>query len=323
LPKSEETFIQRQLKKIAIEKKEIEQIESIEKEICNEVKSWSSLKLIFLNYVADIYSKIMGSDKSIFKDKHYFIDLFSGSGIGKVIDSQDDIILGSPLMVATQNKNKFTKMFFCDINTDYINALKSRLNFLNFSDDNFNVFPECCNKAIDKIIPMVKGGHSLIFIDPYGMEITWKSMEKLLSLDADIIMNFQTVEIPRAKQNEGIPPTMENFFKDKNEVKKIYETYIGRDIRESLLEMYKKDMVDAKLKHFSGAIIGSVRIKKDDRFYYDLIFLTKQTSKGNPWLKPIIDAGDELEKLNANIVQEVLSILKGRQKTLLSWLKIF
>ena len=64
-------------------------------------------------------------------------------------------------------------MFFCDKEPDKANALAKRLESLNISRDKFFVYPSDCNLAIDVIIPQVKHGHSLIFIDPYGMQISW------------------------------------------------------------------------------------------------------------------------------------------------------
>jgi len=313
--KTQEIFIKRQLRKIVIDVKDFEKVVRIKQGIYNEVKSWSTLKLVFLNYVADVYSKIM---KIYYPNKYFYIDLFSGAGIGKVIDNRNDLVFGSPLLIA--NKYEFAKMFFCDCNKDFSNALEERLKGLGLVDDKFSVYPEDCNSAIDKIIPQVKDGHSLIFVDPYGMEITWKSLEKILQLNADIIINFQTVDIARAKKkNTPICPTMENFFKSKHDVEEIYKTdEPNKTIGERLLELYMKDIKETRLKSFYSVVMGSIRIKKDKKFYYDLIFVTRETKGKNPWLKPIMDASNEIEDLNAKIVQQMLDVLKGRQLTLTS-----
>jgi three-Cys-motif partner protein len=316
--KSKEPFLQRQLRKIIVDEKQYQQIIQIKQGVYNDVKSWSSLKLIFLKYVSDVYSGIMKSNK-FFSDKYYYVDLFSGSGIGKVIDNKKDLIFGSPLIVA---KHEFVKMFFCDCNERYCEALEERLKAVGLTDEKFSVYNKDCNDAIDDIIPQIKVGHSLIFIDPYGMDIEWKTMEKILGLNADIIMNFQTRGGARGVvQDNKLTPTAEKFFKSKDEAEKILKTAIYEGSKgDRLLNLYIKDIMDTRTKIDSAShrktIVENVRIKKDEKFYYDLIFIVRTTGGGNPWLTPIVEAGQELETLDSKIVQQILDVLKGRQKTL-------
>ena len=314
-PKSDESFLQRQLREIIVNKQDFEKIIKIKEGVYNEVKSWSSLKLIFLNYVAHVYASIMKNQR-YYHDKYFYVDLFAGSGIGKVTDNKNDLIFGSPLLIATQNK--FVKMYFCDINNDYIKALEERLKGLNIPENKFSVYSEDCNSATDKIISEVKSGHSLIFIDPLGMEIKWKTMEKILQLNADIIINFQTPSIPRARQKNNIGTVMTDFFKNKEDVERIYQTAIHEGtLGERLLHLYIKDIQDTWLKYKDSLIVEKIPIKKgDNRFYYDLIFLTRKTANGSPWMQTIKNAGDAIERLDSKIVQQVLNVLNGRQETI-------
>jgi len=284
IPKSNETFIQRQLKKIIINKNDLQKLIDTKKGIYNSVKSWSTLKLIFLNYVADVYSRIM-KNRNYFKDKYFYVDLFSGSGINTVDDSSGDLIFGSPLIVAT--RYPFTKMFFCDSNEDYTSALDERLKVTGLDKDKFKIYDKDCNNILDDIISQIKNGHSLIFIDPYGMQITWKSIEKILQLKADVIMNFQTSEIVRGIEKSGEPTNAcKSFFKDSNEAMKIYSKPIITR-REELLKLYIKDIENTRLQTHSNVITEKVRVRKDEKYYYDLIFITRQTRGGSPWLNTI------------------------------------
>ncbi len=94
---------------------------------------------------------------------------------------------------------------------------------------------------------------------------------------------------------------------------------------ERLLYLYMKDIQDSRFKIDSNrrkTIIEKIRVKKDEKFYYDLIFIVRETRGGNPWLKTIKNAGNEIENLDSKIVQQVLDVLKGRQSTLATFKKL-
>lgn len=248
--------------------------------------------------------------------------MFAGSGINK-IENSGDFIFGSPLLIGTLHK--FKKMFFCERISNLSNVLKERLKAIGKKEnEGFSIFSDC-NTAIDEIIKQIKHGHSLIFIDPFGAELEWKTMEKILQLRADIILNFQTTQIARIRQQGKLGKTMENFFKSKEPVEKIYNTLAFEGaLGEHLLSLYIRDIIDTRSKIDlenriqKKTIIGLVRIKKDNRFFYDLIFIVRETKEGNPWLKAIIDAKEEIENLQEKDVRLALDVLSGRQRTLMS-----
>ncbi len=310
-------FLQRQLEKLIINKEDIERIAKINEGIYNEVGAWSALKLIFLKYWADVYVPII---RKIFKDNYFYIDLFAGSGINRVNKSKSDFIFGSPLLIA--KLYKFKKMFLCEDNRENKKSLEDRLKELGLQEESFSIYKNC-NDSIDDIIRETCGGHSLIFIDPYGAEITWDTMEKLLQLNADIILNFQTTQIIRIPQRGRLGSVMENFFKNKEEVKKIYGSirYEG-SLGETLRNLYMRDIIDTRAGIDSKrgvtkkTIIDYVRIKKNNRFYYDLVFIVRETKNGNPWLNAIMKAKEQIENLQERDVKLAIEVLKGRQSQL-------
>jgi three-Cys-motif partner protein len=311
--KSKESFIERQLKKIIIDEQIYNKVINTKKDVFNPVGSWASLKLIFLNYVAGVYTTIMNVH---FKNRYFYIDLFSGPGINKVEDSNDDLIFGSPLLISTQHK--FTKMLFCDSKKIYCDALSERLKVVGIPEENFSIYPKDCNLIIDEIISQVKNGHSLIFIDPYGMDINWETMEKILQLNADIIINFQTRIISRGIEQQGkATNACKCFFKNEKEAIEIYNNRDNEEsIGEKLKQLYIKNVQESRLKKDISVITGAIPIRKDKNFYYDLIFVTRKTKGGSPWLDTIQKAANEIESLDSKIVRQILDILKGRQKQL-------
>ncbi len=319
--KSNESFLERRLKKIIINKDSYEKVCKVHEGVYNPVKSWSALKLIFLDHVADVYSGIM---RQHYPGRYHYVDLFSGSGVGAVEDNKNDRIFGSPLIVT---KRQFPEFIFCDQDRDYTDALRARIDTLSIPNLNYNIHQGDCNSTIEEILPSIEGErqHSLIFIDPYGMELEWSTFERILGLNADIVFNFMTKSIARGITQKGkTTEASRKFFRTPSALEEINASFKTEDpLGDRLLSQYIQDIkdtraqIDSAKKNLRKTIVESVRIKKEDRtFYYDLLFIIRETKSGCPWLKTILDAKKEIEKLDSGKVQRVLDVLQGRQAKL-------
>jgi three-Cys-motif partner protein len=256
--------------------------------------------------------------------RFHYVDLFSGSGVGEVEDNKNDRIFGSPLIVT---KRDFPEFVFCDENRSYTDALKARIDSLSVPGLNYNVYNGDCNSTIEGILPSIEGEkqHSLIFIDPYGMELEWKTFERILNLNADIVFNFMSKSIARGITQKGkVTEASRNFFKNPRVLEEINGSFMPEDpLGDRLLSQYVQDIKETRAQNDSikksprKTIVESVRIKKEDRtFYYDLLFIARETKGGCPWLQTILDAKKEIEKLDSGKVQRVLDVLQGRQSKL-------
>jgi three-Cys-motif partner protein len=309
LQKSDEPFLKRRARGL-IKQDLVDKFSKIEYGIYTDTHPWAVLKLIYLDYIAGIYATLISKRYK----KYYYVDLFSGSGIGKISEIKNDLILGSPLLIGNRPNSNYTRMFFCERKRDIYKALNERLNAMN---KDYVAYNEDCNTAIDKIINEIKNGHSLIFLDQFGMDIKWLNMDKILQLDADIIINFQTPSIARGiKQGDKTTNTAKEFFKDINAVESIYNKHSSENLGEQLFKLYLEDLKSARLKYRHNYHIIKIKVRGNRAFYYDLIYITKQTRKESPWLKPIIEAGQEIVNLDRKDVEEILDILKERQKVL-------
>lgn len=309
---SKEPLLKKRLKRLFLEKADIQKFSNLKEEICNEIGLWASLKLMFLDIYSGFYKNIISR---FYHDNYFYVDLFAGSGIGKIEDMKDVFVFGSPLIVA---KRDFTKMFLCEIDEKKCEILIKRL--LNFQQrDKFEIYNTSCNMAVDQIVPKIKGGHSLIFIDPYGMEINWHTMEKVLNVpNADIIFNFQTANMARGiMHGEKLTQTSINFFKDEKELEKVYkEGKLEHSIAERLLELYIHDIESVRATGYKKTIVKKLRIHKDNQFYYDLIFVVRETKSGNPWLLEIEKYTKQIEALDAKDVKNSIPVIKGNQSVL-------
>jgi len=121
-----------------------------------------------------------------------YIDLLSGPG-KCIIDGKE--IDGSPL-IAFKCKVPFTQYFFNDIQPEFINSLKGRLD----NDSRVTFLNMDCNKAVDKIVKQLpKFFLGFCFIDPFNCEIEFSSIERLTTgKKIDLIITFHLGNMRRS-----------------------------------------------------------------------------------------------------------------------------
>lgn len=275
------------------------------------IKEWSVLKLIFFSYFTSIYTKIIPN----YADNIFFIDLFAGPGVNKV-ERTGDFVLGSPIIAICSAIRPFTKLFLVEKERKKISALKERITYLSSKEglqSKFDFFAEDCNRIVSSIMDNIRSYkgkiHYLAFIDPYGMEILWDSIEELLRLKyGDIILVFQTQEIGRvwgkAKGNPSYAQSMTNYFGD--------EEWKEARNRDELLELYNK-----KIENYRD-VVEAILVKGEERnFLYHLIFATRRTRGRNPWLKAIKECKGYIENLGEErMIRASLNYLAGRSQRL-------
>ena len=154
--------------------------------------AWTMIKELLLAYYAPQYITILRKQEWI--NELCYVDLFAGSGV-ITLKKLGKNYLGSPLIVKYAIKKNFDKYYFFDNNESNINQLKGLIQAQDSS-----VFYGDSNIEIDKIRPELskQGVHSLIFIDPFAMEIKFDTIRKLSNIGCDLIINVATEEIFRA-----------------------------------------------------------------------------------------------------------------------------
>lgn len=305
------------MRHIMIEKKDAQSLLNQGCGVCDEIGSWSLLKLISLKYLGYVYASItkkrveMGELK-----KMCYVDLFSGSGINKV-KNKDAFCFGSPLVInRLDEKMQFTRMFLNDDNENTRKALESRL--AQNANAEYEVTSEDANSCICKIASEIDYKcHSLIFIDPFSTELSWKSMEIVLNLNADIFFLYQTGQIPR-----GIPVAKKpdanimNFFKDYEMALEVFENKLEQNKPRALFELYKNDVLNTR---GPDTLMENIRIRGPGVFYYDMLFITRKTRGGNPWFRAVTTLKKKIEFESGESVMRVLDVILGKQTQLSRW----
>jgi len=141
----------------------------------------STDKHYFLERYIDIFTTSMKGKWSL-----HFIDLFAGAGIERVKDS-GTLRWGSPMLAAHATK-PFDKLHLCELDTEKYEALKSRIGRYRPDSQILNGDANQLAKQIAAEIP--PRSLSLAFLDPYGLQLDFSTIELLAGLRADLIIFF-------------------------------------------------------------------------------------------------------------------------------------
>ena len=147
-----------------------------------------------------------------------FLDLFSGSGLKRIGNSQ--YTYGSPVL-AMDDTNGFSKHIFCEQNSENADALRVRMNKY-FRHKNVVVFNGNPNTMIDRLEYYIPGSSTrykvstICLIDPFSMDIDFETVKVL----ADLGVNFLIII--------SLPWTKKDYFKICiNEERELLNSFLG------------------------------------------------------------------------------------------------
>jgi three-Cys-motif partner protein len=146
--------------------------------IKNPARIWTEKKYKLLGGYCDIFTRAMrrGWEELV------YIDLYSGSGLSKIEESQK-ILKASPL-IALSIPTPFNTYIFCDENEEFIDALKTRTDS-EFPDKKVHYILGDSNTVIEEIrskIPKHSKNNrvlSFCFADPYELNLHFETIRKL------------------------------------------------------------------------------------------------------------------------------------------------
>jgi three-Cys-motif partner protein len=244
-------------------------------------------------------------------NKLYYVDPFSGSGILKL--KKKYLFPGSPLIPLFQrHKTPFHKYYLSDNSTQYINVLKNNVNRI-LQNEDVDIKIDKINFA-DRIREIFSGEKpnywkevgSLVFLDPYGLQVDWESMERILRSGAvDIIFTFMTWAIMWNRNNELAEDSLTKYFgntgwKNLRGSEEFVEHYCKQIQQYGYINKYKTFTIDV--------------IQEGGR-RYDLILATQSPGASN-----VLTALKERVKLvNTGLLGKAFSVTVGEQSDLHSF----
>lgn len=160
------------------------------------VGKWSLEKFELLRKYLTAYLKILTTQS--WCRGYEYIDAFAGTGKPKTKDEQR-YIDGSP-RVALGLTPAFTQYHFVEQTDWRVEKLKKLLG--GFPDRSITVYHGDCNRIIrEQILPQLpydSKKRAFAFVDPFGMQMEWQTMEHLAKTKTvEIILNFPVMAINR------------------------------------------------------------------------------------------------------------------------------
>ncbi len=291
----------------------------------NEFRAMTVLKLSALAAVVDVYSKI--AIKRF--DRCIYIDALSGPGVTSLKNS-DEYVIGSPILSPYVAHEPFYEYHFVDKYSDCTAALKKRLNhFAEEIDSDYPVESTVvhtadCNNAVPEILrnarednpnPYHTGMNYLTVFDNQALNANWSTVRDVATLYGDLLITFPATRISRVRgkweknQDNQQKKKLDAFFGT--------EAWIDCDGEDEYLDLYCDRLADApRGEHTWGRINQTIQVESGaggGRFYYPIVYSTRETEGGNPYLDAIDYVKNRIERLDGDAVTDTIEIFRGDQ----------
>ena len=290
------------------------------------VGPWAREKLDALGAYLDFYTKVLKNQGHWVKSTT-FVDAFAGAGRARLrrrsngaaaenllaelnplpIDAEtEEYIHGSP-RVALGIANPFTRYVFVERDPGRVAELE-QLRQECGERYRIEVRPGQCDEELDALLQgdLGRSGHlAVVFLDPFGMQLSWSMIERLAATKRiEVMINFtlgmaiQRVLPRSAELRRGWRETLDRFFGSPDWYSQVYEekadllgtkTEKRRDAGQCLLEWYR-----GRLKVAFGHVSPARLIKntKGGHLYY--LIWAGPHSKGLDGARYILSKGERV-----------------------------
>lgn len=274
----------------------------------------TALKLFLLAAGVDVYSKI--ATKQF--DHTYYIDALSGGGVTRV-KGLNEWLVGSPIIAATIPHTHFSEYHFIEKHPMRARGLKKRLDFLDentelpLQRDRCYVHERDANKKIPELVSKLetdtpadgfRGVNYFTFVDNEGTDIYWSTIEALIPEPwGDLLITHPSTTISRKSGRSD---------EQKAEIDRYYGTDIWRQVdgEDSARELYMRRLADAGRPIQEWSRIESQQ--KSGRFYYDMIYATRETPGGSPYVDAMENMKRRINRFSGDDITGGFDILRGR-----------
>ena len=232
------------------------------------VGPWAENKLSKLENYLNAYTKIL-KNQSWCKNIIY-VDAFAAMGkaeLRKYNNEKQDLpdlwnyekqeeetayIYGSPLRALKLDKY-FTHYLFIELDANRVKKLQQLKT--EYPDKNIEIIQDDCNKAIFDYLSKFdwKKSRGVIFLDPFGMQIPWSTIEKIANLSQtnqplEIILN-----LPIQTTIERFLPNKFEYNEKNNKLVQNYDGFFGSHEWFKLIYTEKQTLFGTEIAKISGA----------------------------------------------------------------------
>jgi len=275
---------------------------------------WTGLKLICLNYYLPTYINILGKNNRI-----AYVDLFCGPGLNLIGDRKVPVP-GSAIIPIEHYKTKkgFDFHLYGDTNTEYIHALKRRLECYasipsySFRMEMADAIREDANNLARRapdILSEKDIDHCLVFVDPEGFQLKWSSLEYFVNNfpNSDLIILFPSAGLPRVlgRKDKATWNTIKDFIGPGS------ECLDQNSSEDDAIALYRNN-----LANLGKDISTQIAVTGSGSFHYHLIPAVRNTQSGSPWFDSFREVKRRIESLDSEIVNIIAQQIDGLQGTL-------
>lgn len=153
--------------------------------------NWSENKIEILVGYAKAYLTIMNKFAEKFNWQLLYFDGFAGSGHIKGEDGKESPIVGAATRILEIDEPRsFDLYYFVEKEKEYADLLH-KVTVEAFPNKKIYIANTDCNEKIESLSKFLsskkgKAFKSLAYIDPYGMQLNWKSLETLQKHSVDV-----------------------------------------------------------------------------------------------------------------------------------------
>jgi three-Cys-motif partner protein len=147
----------------------------------------------------------------------HYIDAFAGSGKLLINEGGEQKEIRSSVEIAIQFQEKFQDLYFIDASKENCNSLIVSIAQKEIGD-RFKVYNRDANEILPQLLSKLpKSDAKLVFLDPFGMEVKWKTLVKISKIPhVDVLYLFSLSglyrEIP--KNHEKLSPGNEKMLNE-------------------------------------------------------------------------------------------------------------
>jgi len=156
----------------------------------------------------DKLSSYLSSYAMALRDQNFslwYIDGFAGTGAVTIKKDGNDLEIPGSAWEALETSNKFDRYIFIDSKRKYVKALQDVV--ANYSELDIKVLHNDCNVAIKSICSEIKKNwknRAVLFLDPYGMQVEWSTIENIaMTKKIDLWYLFPTEGANRQLPNDA------------------------------------------------------------------------------------------------------------------------
>ena len=274
------------------------------------IGKWSEHKLELFEKYLTSYSKIMNNQKTKWLRGYHYIDAFAGSG-KHFSKTYQEYIAGSTLR-ALRSTPSFDCYWFIDLSSKRVKQLedlKQQFPHLEIRIKRGNCNEILCNEIILQL-PYASKKRGLVFLDPYGLQVDFTTVEKLATVRTlDVFVNFSLMGItrilkrdkePTGKDREflnrvfGSSEWIQEIYKPSRQLELFGDPHIKRnEIRAEWIARLYSNLLSQLFTHVSDPVI--MRNSKNSPLY--ALFLTSHNKNGVKIANDVFSRFENLRKL--------------------------